>query len=301
MIHLTHNDLDALGCMLSVHSKYKIDHVYHINYNDLVEVAESVMRDDSSKASVLIITDVSFAERPELLKCLIEAKKFVMLIDHHSYPVGFFEALDYPERRFKHIIDMSMSASKKCFELLKGPSEFKNLIDLIDTYDVWRTEKSNFGLAQDFNNWFWTKSSLDDLFNILMTTRKLPENFKSEMKEVKDELNNNVKKAYDSNLVQRAGKVTFILEPSVFNNVMIKEMKELQDVCVCPMSYLYKIRIRQGAFTEKQMEYIRKTLTGKTTGHPCAFSYKPSLSTEVECKHIVETVLLAYNLDELPF
>ena len=291
MIHLTHNDLDALGSMLCIHTKYDIKNVYHTNYADFEYQVDNVLKDPDK---VLIISDLSFAERPELLKKLLKNKDFVYLIDHHSYPEGFWDF--FSENNFKKHIDTSMCAAKACYKILHLDNFYlKNLIDVIDIYDRWVKDSEKFETAQILNDWFW-ENSLSDIFEkILKNNYRLSDSFKTDAYNIEKRLEDNVNKAYEFNLVQKFGPVVFVLGTDVFNKIILKEMSKEQPVIINVLGNVLKVRILQDYFPEETLEKIRYEITGKITGHVCAYAYKFSGKTEDECRRVVEIILKYFN------
>lgn len=289
MIHFTHNDLDALGCMLCVHTKFVIKNVYFTNYADFEDRVNDVLKDPDP---VLIISDLSFAERPELLKLLISSKKFVFLIDHHSYSEGFWNDFNYPVTKFKKNIDPSMCAAKACYKLLELNNEnLKNLIEIIDSYDRWVLNSELFERAQILNDWFW-ENHLTEIFKALKENDfKLPDSYKEESQKIEEKLNVQMQNAYDLKLVQKFGPVVFVIGTDVFNRILLKEMSSELPVVVQILGTVFKVRIKKDRFSDFNLEKIRFTLAQKVTGHLCAFSYKSNLPVQHECKRIVETIL----------
>ena len=55
-------------------------------------------------------------------------------------------------------------------------------------------------------------------------------------------------------------------------------MKSGQDVVIGVKYGIFKIRVKEGAFSEKSLNKIRKKLTGETNfGHSLAFTYKANV------------------------
>ena len=325
MIHFTHNDLDALGSMLCINLKYKdkITKVYHTYYGDFEKQVDEIIKD---KDDIVIITDLSFAERPESLLKLIQNKKFVQLIDHHSYPENFWIEFD-KNTNFKRIINDKYCASLSCYELYnnclqsdedsavgRATSRTKRtllhaLCKLIDVYDCWREGDGLFPSAQKLNLWFWTKN-IDDLCKAIENNGyKFPDGTKAEIETLYTQQQNAVEEAYKNNKVFKVGPVTFVFDNDVFNPILIKEMSEGQELVVCCFQFkngdfCFKVRVKQGLFDDCALDRLRLRLAGKITGHPNAFSYvkkfNNSLELEKEYKRIVEEFMDITD-DSIPF
>lgn len=295
MIHLTHNDLDALGSMLCVNLKYKdkITKVYHTYYGDFEKQVNDIIND---KDDIVIITDLSFAERPELLLKLIQNKKFVQLIDHHSYPENFWIEID-KNTNFKRVINDKYCASLSCYELYGSCLNVENnqnkrtllgnLCKLIDVYDCWRENDELFPSAQKLNLWFWTKN-IDDLCKAIEDNGyKFPPEAKTEIEHLYNKQLKDIENAYNSGKVVKAGPVTYVFDNDVFNPILIKEMTEGQQLVVgCLQLYngdfCFKVRVKQGILSRIQLDSLRIAIVGKITGHPNAFSYIKKINNSLE-------------------
>jgi len=314
MIHFTHNDMDALGCMLCVNSKYKekITKVYHTFYGDFEKQVDAIINDPDD---IVIITDLSFSERPKCLKDLISKKKFVQLVDHHSYPKEFWVEFDELPN-FKRIIDDSVCATLLCYNTFTDHLDenerksLKALCNIIDVYDCWRETHDLFTNSQLVNLWFWTKN-LDELCAEIENNKyKLPSNTTNEISSLKAEQEEAVKKAYENNQVHKCGPVTFVFNNDVFNPILIKEMKEGQGLVVCNFqfnngAFCFKCRVKQGTLSPYCLNKLRLELTGGTSGHPNAFSYIKDFNNSMEItneyKRIVEVYSKIYLEDDIPF
>lgn len=317
MIHFTHNDLDALGSMLCVNLKYKdkITKVCHTYYGDIEKQIDNIIKDTDD---IVIITDVSFAERPESLTKLIQSKKFVQLIDHHSYPNNFWEKFD-KYTNFKHIINDQICASLSCYELYKDciNSEsdenrralLSNLCKIIDVYDCWREHDKLFQSAQKLNLWFWTKN-IDELCKVIEENGyKFPAETKNEIEYLYNKQLKDVENAYASKKVFRAGKITYIFDNDVFNPILIKEMSEGQQLVIgCQQTktgdFCFKVRVKQGIFDSVTLDRLRIEIAGKITGHPNAFSYIKKINNSVEMTKEYKNIAKAFTEvtdDLLPF
>lgn len=325
MIHFTHNDLDALGSMLCVNLKYKdkITKVYHTYYGDFEKQVNDII---NNKDDIVIITDLSFAERPESLLKLIQNKKFVQLIDHHSYPENFWVDID-KHTNFKRIINSDFCASLSCYELYnhclqsdednavsKATSRTKRtllhtLCKLIDVYDCWRENDKLFPSAQKLNLWFWTKN-IDDLCKAIEDNGyKFPDGTKTEIEHLYNKQLKDIENAYNSGKVVKAGPITYVFDNDVFNPILIKEMTEGQKLVVCCFQlyngdFCFKVRVKQGTLSRIQLDSLRIAIVGKITGHPNAFTYIKKFNNSLELTEEYKRIAKEYldiTDDSIPF
>lgn len=288
MIHFTHNDLDALGCMLCVNTKYTIDRVYHTYYGDFDEVANKVSLDTDK---ILIITDLSFSERPQTLKKLIESKDLVILIDHHSYPEGYWDTFNYG-KKFKCIVNTEHCASTECYSRFKLQNEnLKYLLRIINVYDIWLDTAKEFDDAQRLNRWFW-ESDINTLCDIIMNNDYcLPREYLKQSQDLLDVLYTKLD-VLRTNCVKQCGLVTFIFEREYFNELMIEEHKKGTPFVVGVCDGIYKVRINRSLnLCNADLDKLRMMLLNRITGHPYAFTYKVNTDAAEECKRIVSVIM----------
>ena len=160
LVVMTHNDLDALGCMLNI--EYKMPGIpkkyFHTNYADIDQVVAEIERYVLAERNThILIPDVSFADNKPALARLYNIAH-VTHIDHHLYPEGFWD--DFPKMKVVH--DMTKSATKLCNEFFKNTGKNERLDKLsflIDVYDIWQSADPAFDLSQDLNEYFWASIS----------------------------------------------------------------------------------------------------------------------------------------------
>ena len=279
IVVFTHNDLDALGCMLNI--EYKMPNVkkkyFHTNYSNIPKIVDEILDYmNSHDIHFILIPDVSFATHKEFLTTLYETGKPIIHIDHHLYPDGFWD--DYPNMRV--VWDKTKSATKLCNEYFGNTGKNANLdklTDIIDAYDLWRVDSPYFGVAQDFNNYFW-EVGIEWLCNeIVSRDFKLPENFRAIVDNFNWRCKNTIQYYEDSKKIMRSGPVTFSLTNEFFNQINLKEMENGQQVVIGINDYgIVRCRLNQKSiFTDEQINDIRFKITGeKDTGHKHAFTFK---------------------------
>ena len=291
MIVFLHNDLDAVGCEICIRKKFLIDKVFYTNYGDFEDKVNALIAyAKEHNEDQLIIADLSFAERQDLLIKICETFKMVLHIDHHSYPEGFFNF--EPKCVYKKIINTAHCAAKLCRMAFKLEDKFlTDLIDIIDIYDCWRDQHKDFDKAQDLNNYFWNVGY--EPFMELFKTG-YPENYESVTKSIRDYRNKRIEELEKNNLIMRSkgfNKITFVFDFEVFNDVMINEMKNGQEFVIAIKGNIVKFRINQKTPLMKQsLEELRLKVAGKVTGHLYAFTYNFEGETVNEAKRIAKCI-----------
>lgn len=293
MIVLLHNDLDAVGSELCIRQRFIIDQCFYTNYSDMQSVIESLLEyAEKHDEKQLIIADLSFANKKDILETLCCHFDTILHIDHHSYDRDFFKNLDVHKCKYKSIINTSVCASKLCMDTFKINLGFlHNLIKIIDIYDCWRSSSPHFDKAQNLNNYFWEVGYHNFLTEF--SKFKIPENYKSVVESVLERQNKKIQELKDKNLIVRSTegeRITFVFNFEVFNPVMIKEMQEGQRFVVGIEFNTVRFRIAQNYFLDDDLEVLRQRLCGCTTGHLNAFTYKFNSDTLTECKRISQIV-----------
>lgn len=284
MIHFTHNDLDALGCMLCVNTRYNnISKTYHTYYGDFSEQVQNILNDDDQH---VMITDLCFSDHKDDLIKLIENKKAVILFDHHSYPESFFADLD-TKPNFRRFINTAHCASAECFDKFKIDNDnLKFLIRMINIYDTWKQNDELFYNAQRLNKWFWTKNISELSQYLINNDYCLPSNYlPSSQKIVDDDLEkmNEVEKA----CLKRCGCVSFVFSHTCFNDIVIQQHKFRQAFVIGIYNNIYKVRVNQDwDFSEDDLNELRMKVMGQIYGHPHAFTYKHEGDLTEECKRL---------------
>lgn len=279
LIVFTHNDLDALGCMLNI--EYKFPNVekkyFHTNYSNIkerVQEIEEYMTLNGNKH--IFIVDVSFSDNKESLTKLYNLDKDLVLCDHHLYPDGFWDA--FPEMKVQW--DKTKSATLICNEYFgnKGKNlKLDNLSRVIDVYDIWQTEEPEFDLSQDLNEYFWTYDIAILLKKIIDNDYRLPSDFKEVVKNIKLTYNTAIEDYNKRGLIKRSGDVSLCFVKDWFNQVMLKEMDNGQNIVVGIDLYgIVRVRInKKHDLNLSQKQQFREILTGNPDiGHAEAFTYK---------------------------
>ncbi len=279
LIVFTHNDLDALGCMLNLEFKFPDvpKKYFHTNYANIVDLTDQIIDYKNTNGNThIVMPDVSFSDNKESLRRIYESFDHCTHIDHHLYADGFWD--EFP--KMKVVWDKTKCATKLCNEYFGNNGKNTNLDKLtylIDVYDLWQDKNKHFDTAQDLNEYFW-KVDIEWFKNeVVRGNYSLPRNYL----DVVDKAHIEYMKAMESyekrNLIHRAADTTVCFVNDWFNQIMIKEMRQGKNFVIGVNSYgIVKVRINQDApVTAEQLNKLRLELTGnENIGHMHAFTYK---------------------------
>lgn len=282
---LTHNDLDALGCVLAQEYKVPADRYFYTNYADLAERVDSILAELDSD-TCLFISDVSFSENPALLDKLYQKAGKIVYTDHHMYAPDFFSR--YPNMKVNYTKEICASLILgKVFEIDKNCPELYALLEKINRYDTWVTT-GNFGEVQDLNEYFWnftgdTRDRIKILADIIREIGyKMPGDYDKVVNAVHLETAKNIAEIEANNLIHRFGKTTVLLTWKSFNRIMIDEMNNGQTCVLGVQNGIIKVRFKVGSFNEQFKRDIREYLVGNPEyGHMDAFTYKIKDSSDI--------------------
>jgi oligoribonuclease NrnB/cAMP/cGMP phosphodiesterase (DHH superfamily) len=277
IVVLTHNDLDALGCMLNIEYALPNDKIYfHTNYKNLDDVChdiETYLKKYNPK--LLIIADVSFAEHKSQLRNLVQTETKILYVDHHVYPDDFFDEFDFV---YKH--DINKSATLLMYEFFKNDNEtLYKLTDLINMYDIWLIENPKFPLSLNLNDYFWEyirETSIQNLMeNIINCNYNMPKNYNDRIEFFQSDAKKQIEKYYQRKLIHCDGFTTIAFVDSYFSEILYKEFTRGINVVIIANSYGI-IRIRFNNILEHKIkEKIKIDVIGTLNkGHINAFSLK---------------------------
>lgn len=278
LIVLTHNDLDALGTVICIESKLKVEKYFYTNYGDLESQTFDLLEYAKlNGVNTLLITDVSFAFKTEILKKICENFEKVILIDHHM--------IDENEINFKNlkfIHDTMLSASKICYNYLRiNDLKIEKLINTIDTYDLWKSKSPLFNAAFIVNEYFFSiKKTNDDILTLAHSILN-GENWLDNINDFKDKFlkktDDELKDLEDKNLIFRNKKLrlTVVFSFNSFNSLLLKEMAEGQEYVIAIYHGIVKFRINADANLTNEFKLsLKRNLAGKEEyGHLNAFTY----------------------------
>jgi oligoribonuclease NrnB/cAMP/cGMP phosphodiesterase (DHH superfamily) len=279
LIVFTHNDLDALGCMLNLEFKFpNIKKKYfHTNYANIVELTDQILDHQKENGNThIVMPDVSFSDNKDSLRRIYEAFPHCTHIDHHLYADGFWD--EFPN--MKVVWDKTKCATKLCNEYLGNKGQNQNLDKLtylIDVYDLWQDKNIHFDTAQDMNDYFWSVDIEWMKNEIVKGNYALPRNYIDTVNKTHIERMKAIESYEKRNLIHRAGEVTVAFVQDWFNHILISEMRQGKNFVIGVNSYgIVKVRINQDApYSAEQLNQLRLELTGtENIGHMHAFTYK---------------------------
>lgn len=308
LVVFTHNDLDALGCVLNIEYKFPNvpKHYFYTNYADIdKQVQEIVKYKNENACTNIVIADVSFSDAKDSLRVLYNEFNKVTHIDHHMYPDGFWD--EFPNMQVQW--DKAFSATVLCEKYLKNENEnLSRLSEIIDVYDLWRTQDPKFNLSQHFNEYFWYRVrtsnnpvSIEQLaLEIINKGCKLPDDFVPVTQSIQQKYTNAIQDYESRGLIQRAGEITIALVDDWFNHILISEMQKGKNFVIGANSFgIIRVRINQECpYTNEQIDKVRERLTGNSQyGHQHAFTYKIDGAASFD-KLIAEVKKITQVIDE---
>ncbi|MGC8768901.1 DHH family phosphoesterase [Calditerrivibrio sp.] len=133
ILHVTHNDLDGVGCAILVKRCYDFVDTYYLNYDDV----DSFIQNNYANYEQLIISDISPSE--ETFK-YIENHIEIVFIDHHKTSLHLGEyALSY--------LDTTVSATYLTMKWLEESgfdlSEYHDFVDCVNDFDMWHLKRDD--------------------------------------------------------------------------------------------------------------------------------------------------------------
>ena len=291
---LTHNDLDACGCVAVLEETLKPVKYFYTNYADLHEkIYELTEFCKENRIANVIIADVSLAQcRDSLIQLQRDLKDISLnsdfrIFDHHLYDDNFWSGVTA-----EYHIDKTRCASKILFDYFNTSNSLNFMTDFIRTvnlHDIYLKDEPDFLNGLILNEQFfgfvrgnsenillYTKEAKRNNFNVNILLGDFKYNYKNEFETLKNTLKSE-KRYIRSN---KGVKTTVILSWDLFPFFTYFEMKSGQDVVIGVKYGIFKIRVKEGVFSENALNKIRKKLTGETNyGHSLAFTYKANVPT----------------------
>lgn len=291
---LTHNDLDAAGCVAVLERTLKPVKYFYTNYADLHDKLyqlEQYCRENNIPN--VIIADVSLSQSRDSLISLqrtlkeISSESDFRLFDHHLYDSNFFNGVTAEVN-----IDKSKCASKILFDYFNDGSlnDMKDFIKYVNIYDIYLKDEPDFEMGLILNEAFYnfTQNIPNNIleyvkeahclhYNIDVLLGDLKFSIKNDFETLKSVLKKDKKYIRSKN----GAKITVVLSWDLFPFFTFYEMKAGQDVVIGVKYGIFKIRVKEGVFSEEQLSEIRKTLCGDANyGHSLAFTYKANVPTK---------------------
>ena len=271
IVHLTHFDADALGCIL--HLDYATPNIpkitFSTNYRNFEEkVSETYDCCLENDTELLVISDVSFSDNVDALRklySLTEKGTKIIFIDHHAYTDNFFD--EFP--KMKIYWDISKSATKIAEEVFKTDNKNLNeLSNVINQYDIWLEDTPNFDIAIAMNEYFWGVqekiNSLDRFAELIKNNDyKLPK-FKTWYIDYKDKSTKYLDNLKSKKLLMSDNFFGVVFTDKYFNEVLHYEFsKGTQFMMICNSYGIIRYRTkRNSTITEEQKKEIKLKLIG---------------------------------------
>ena len=286
---LTHNDLDACGCVAVLEETLKPIKYFHTNYADLHEkIFELTEFCKENRISNVIIADVALSQcRDSLIQLQRDLKNIspnsdFKIFDHHLYDDNFWHGVTAEIH-----IDKSRCAAKMLFDYFNTSNSLNFMTDFIRTvnlYDIYLKDEADFLNSLILNEQFfgfinkksenillYTKEAKKNNFNVSTLMGDFKYNYKNEFETLKNTLK--LEKKYIRS--KKGVKTTVILSWDLFPFFTYFEMKSGQDVVIGVKYGIFKIRVKEGVFSENALNKIREKLCGDANyGHSLAFTYK---------------------------
>lgn len=311
----SHNDLDALGCVLNIHAYLSQNNEYYFtNYADIdTKVRQIQDYCTNNPVNQLYIADVSFGDNKEAFDVLYTLKKAglvknILFFDHHLYPEGFFDnytdiLVRYDKKRCatKILNDFCLNELKK-----QNIGQLSQLSSLIDIYDIWQDTSKFFQASQHLNDYFWNKvyspqyGSVDKLIPLFENSNYwLPDDFSKVTNEIQEEFKKDHASYIERKLIRRSGDISILFIDNWFQPIQIEEMNNGANFVVGINSKgIIRIRVNnKWNGTLEQLDELRLLTCGTTTiGHSHAFTYKTKLGSGFdslikEAERVVECIL----------
>lgn len=133
ILHVTHNDLDGVGCAILVKKCYDFVETFYLNYDDV----DSFIQNNYANYDQLIISDISPSE--ETFK-YIQNHIDIVFIDHHKTSVHL---ADYATS----FIDTTVSATYLTMKWLEECGfdlrDYSDFVDCVNDFDMWHLKRDD--------------------------------------------------------------------------------------------------------------------------------------------------------------
>jgi oligoribonuclease NrnB/cAMP/cGMP phosphodiesterase (DHH superfamily) len=212
IISITHKDLDGVGCQLILRHQFQDVHFHTTSYNILKQTLtdlEDLLSYDKSK-NLIIISDISMTHI-ELDKLVHIATmnplvKFVYA-DHHIRTQKENAIVKMAPKNFIDVFDdKRCSASILYYYYNINANRLKEIIDLINVYDMWIDDSSMFYDALVLNELYESVDHWDFLNNI-SNYGKISDYLKNKELKVRDKMNTFVSNIDNNSLIYYDDKI----------------------------------------------------------------------------------------------
>jgi len=167
ILHLSHTDLDGIGCQIASHNTFKNVRNFNSTYvkvTEFLHIIEEHIERNIYYYDYVFVTDLSITEEDFILLNKI-ANRYIdiefIFIDHHPY---VFDHSHYKESNLKIITTEKYSASLLTLKYLQkyfkttnnSTKEINKIINNINAYDIWLVDKPEFNNGLILNELFWS-------------------------------------------------------------------------------------------------------------------------------------------------
>lgn len=132
-LHISHNDLDGVGCGILLKKFLKNVSTLYLNYSDV----DQALEEEGGNFGTVIITDVSPSERT-YHSSLGETE--IIFIDHHP-------TSSWAKGHHGVVHDTSKSATKLTYEWLEAQgydvSAYADFVDCVNDFDMWHMQRGD--------------------------------------------------------------------------------------------------------------------------------------------------------------
>lgn len=133
ILHLSHNDLDGVGCGILVKAAMPGVRTVYLSYDDL----DAAMEDISPEASTVIITDITPSAS---VVSRLAGERELMVIDHH--------VSSEPLKRYPFVTHaIGKCATLLTYEKLTADgydlSRYENFVRCVDDFDLWTLKRTD--------------------------------------------------------------------------------------------------------------------------------------------------------------
>lgn len=296
-LHISHTDLDGSGAIIISRAYLENRVVKRVSYNSVNEVLTELCENPRDFKQLLITDLCLYKQDFEVLKKLSKKLQKIVLLDHHIQEV---DIKNYINENTEIIIDYSKSGTKLTYEYFlkkdRKISEFYQLQNYIDIYDLWKEDNPEFEIAKDYNRLFWELTPLS--FEVLFFRDPyITKPLENKLKDIKSEIKRYFSKKKKENLIISNDKILLS-----FLDSYIGEIKEQ-----CPDYKLYinlnnrNISVRLSKDLENSEE-IRDKILGffkdqdiiLKGGHKLAFGIR--LKDDLNQDYVLEILKSLINL-----
>lgn len=132
-LHISHNDLDGVGCGILIKKFLKNVNTLYLNYSDV----DQALEEEGNGYSTVIITDVSPSQRA-YSNALGETE--IIFIDHHP-------TSSWAKGNHGTVHDTTKSATKLTYEWLQAQghdvSAYADFTDCVNDFDMWHMQRAD--------------------------------------------------------------------------------------------------------------------------------------------------------------